>query len=113
MNSLPKTVTRQHHDCDLNLGPSAPVSSTLTTRLPSHPYMHTIVTDLGHPAAARRPVGCLLCCCFLVIFTDSCQTNYHKIYRIHLCKIFRVGRTMAVDDQPEISFSMPQETSPN
>jgi len=37
VNSLPKTVTRQHHGCDLNPGPSAPESSTLTTRLPSHP----------------------------------------------------------------------------
>ena len=37
VNSLPKTVTRQHRDCDLNPGPSAPESSTLTTRLPSHP----------------------------------------------------------------------------
>ena len=37
MSSLPKTVTRQRHDCDLNPGPSAPESSTLTTRLPSHP----------------------------------------------------------------------------
>jgi len=27
----------QHCDCDLNPGPSAPESSTLTTRLPSHP----------------------------------------------------------------------------
>ena len=36
MNSLPKTVTRQGRDCDLNLGPSAPESSTLTTRLSSH-----------------------------------------------------------------------------
>ena len=36
VNSLPKTVTRQRHDCDLNPGPSAPESSTLTTRLPSH-----------------------------------------------------------------------------
>ena len=34
--SLPKTVTRQHRGCDLNPGPSAPESSTLTTRLPSH-----------------------------------------------------------------------------
>jgi len=33
---LPKTVTRQRRDCDLNPGPSAPESSTLTTRLPSH-----------------------------------------------------------------------------
>ena len=37
VNSLPKTVTRQRRDNDLNLGPSAPESSTLTTRLPSHP----------------------------------------------------------------------------
>ena len=34
MNSLPKTVTRQRRDCDLNPGPSAPESRTLTTRLP-------------------------------------------------------------------------------
>jgi len=37
VNSLPKTVTRQRLGCDLNPGPSAPESSTLTTRLPSHP----------------------------------------------------------------------------
>ena len=33
MNSLPKTVTRQHRGCGLNPGPSAPESSTLSTRL--------------------------------------------------------------------------------
>jgi len=36
-NSLRKTVTRQSRGCDLNPDPSAPESSTLTTRLPSHP----------------------------------------------------------------------------
>ena len=36
VNSLPKTVTRQRRGCDLNPGPSAPESSTLTTRIPSH-----------------------------------------------------------------------------
>jgi len=36
VNSLPKTVTRQRRECDLNPGPSAPEFSTLTTRLPSH-----------------------------------------------------------------------------
>ena len=35
VNSLPKTVTRQRRDCDLNPGPSAPESSTLTTRISS------------------------------------------------------------------------------
>ena len=33
VSSLPKTDTRQRRDCDLNRGPSAPESSTLTTRL--------------------------------------------------------------------------------
>jgi len=37
VHSLPKTVTRQRRGCDLNPGPSAPESSMLTTRLPSHP----------------------------------------------------------------------------
>jgi len=38
VNSVPKTVTRQRRDCNLNPGPSALESSTLTTRLPSHAY---------------------------------------------------------------------------
>jgi len=37
VSSLPKTVTRQRRGCDLNPGATAPESSTLTTRLPSHP----------------------------------------------------------------------------
>jgi len=37
VNSLPKTVTGQRRDCDLNPGPSVPESSMLTTWLPSHP----------------------------------------------------------------------------
>jgi len=41
VNILPKTVTRQRRDCDLNPGPSAPESSTLTTRLPSREYVST------------------------------------------------------------------------
>ena len=46
MNSLPKTVTRQRRDCDLNPGPSAPESSTLTTRLPSHPVYSVLYDKL-------------------------------------------------------------------
>ena len=38
VNSLPKTVARHRRGCDLNPGCSAPESSTLTTRLPSHPF---------------------------------------------------------------------------
>jgi len=57
VNSLPKTVTRQNHGCDLNPGPSVPESSTLTTRLPSHPlskYHNAVRADtVGEVAAAR------------------------------------------------------------
>ena len=37
VNSSHKTVTGQRRGCDLNPGPTAPESSTLTTRLPSRP----------------------------------------------------------------------------
>jgi len=40
-DSLLKTVTRQRRGCDLNPGPSARESSTLTTRLTSHPIVHS------------------------------------------------------------------------
>ena len=59
VNSLPKTVIRQvaaamRTDC--NPGPSAPESSTLTTRLPSHPSgvwqsatsLRAVVTHVPH-----------------------------------------------------------------
>ena len=38
VNSLPKTVTRHRRGCDLNPGPTAPESSTLTTRLLRQPH---------------------------------------------------------------------------
>ena len=37
VNSLPMTVSRQRRCCDSHPGPTAPESSTLTTRLPSQP----------------------------------------------------------------------------
>ena len=64
VNSLPKTVTRQRRDCDLNPGPSAPESSTLTTRLPSHrratSYNYIGVGNGRHvqfPKQTARPGG--------------------------------------------------------
>jgi len=46
VNSYPKTVTRQRRGCDLNPGPSAPESSTLTTR--------PLVKAKGWKSARRR-----------------------------------------------------------
>ena len=65
VNSLPKTVTRQRRDCDLNPGPSAPESSTLTTRLPSHPFKTLEIKNkqlalVGHRSQTPpRPRCCL------------------------------------------------------
>jgi len=58
MNSLPKTVTRQRRICDLNTGPSAPESSTLTTRLPSHRKNITIrlTDDPGQPVGLQETI---------------------------------------------------------
>jgi len=67
MNSLPKTVTRQRSDCDLNPGPSAPESSTLTTRLPSHPTMYNVegtikrnrqcINNVGYCRSMKRKIS--------------------------------------------------------
>ena len=48
VNSLPKTDTRQRRDCDLNPDPSAPESSTLTTRLPSRLLWRLITLDMNN-----------------------------------------------------------------
>jgi len=48
VNSLPKTATRQRRDCDLNPGPSALKSSTLTTRLPSHGQDDAVDIHISH-----------------------------------------------------------------
>ena len=61
VNSLPMTVTRQRRSCDLNPGPTAPESSTLTARLPSRPpcvecsrpVFCRVGADAGREAAAR------------------------------------------------------------
>ena len=63
VNSLPKTVTRQRSGCDLNLGPFAPESSTLTTRLPSH-----------------------ICC---IQTTQRRQTEWREIVTRHLCELIK------------------------
>jgi len=66
VNSLPKTVTRQRRDCDLNPGRSAPESSTRTTRLPSHALPCKMTDEQQHLKAnshdktvlsVERPLG--------------------------------------------------------
>ena len=68
---------------------------------------------LASPAAKSRPACYVFCFCFLLsIFNNFCQINYLEIYPMNLRQIYRVGRIMAVDDQPEISFLIDQGTLP-
>jgi len=74
VNSLPKTVTRQHHDYDLNPGPSAPESSTITTRLPSHPLLIELWLNIADYWAVKHVRACVLGsrrtssdCCWLIV----------------------------------------------
>jgi len=53
--------------------------------------------------------GYMFCCCFLFKKTFlTILTIYLKIYSTDLCQISTFGRTTAVDDQSEISFSIPR-----
>ena len=67
------------------------------------------------PTAESRPSGYTFFFCFLFfkfIFNDSYTTTYLKINRTNVSQIFRFGRTVALDDQSDISFSIPQEKLP-
>jgi len=62
VNSLPKIVTRQRRGCDLNPGPSAPESSTLTTWLYNKDSMtsyhtHTHTHPLNGPLSGSTQVS--------------------------------------------------------
>ena len=90
MNSWPRTVTRQRCGCDLNPGLSAPESSTLTTRLPSHQktlllqrnYTSSTVAVIFTArcyACAVIAMGLCLCLCLSVTCRCSTKTAKHRI----------------------------------
>jgi len=91
VNSLPKTVTRQRRDRDLNPGPSAPETSTLTTRLPSHPAVGRRakwgMRNLGPSSDYRHSGGLSLvyrsCPCLLDVSMTSLWT-YHPVLSYRL-----------------------------
>jgi len=86
VSSLPKTVTRQRRGCDLNPGPSAPESSTLTTRLPSHSTL-TLMTWAVNPRRA-------------VIMTHTQETNeYLKSANLKATATTNVGPTEGIKNK--------------
>ena len=91
VNSLPKTVTRQRRDCDLNPGPTAPESSTLTTRLPSHPSIGSImyfiprrILKLTHHEEHRTGDGVLIFAVALFVIYHQYAPKNAKLNNIRL-----------------------------
>ena len=76
VNSLPKTVTRQRHGCDLNPGPPALESSMLTTRLQNHPTIRcvTIIIIIYICASAAYSTSC-----------DAALRHYVFALSVRLC----------------------------
>ena len=62
VNSLPKTVIRQRRGCNLNPGPSAPESSTLTTQLyrATHSCIHAYIVIITVKQLKLDPVAITL-----------------------------------------------------
>jgi len=75
-----------------------------------------MVYCLAHLAAEKPACGLYVLLLFFIYFIFVMilfrPVTYLKIYQTNLCQIFRVGRTMAVDDQCEISILVLQGTLP-
>jgi len=80
VSSLPKTVTRQRRGRDLNPGPSAPESSTLTTR-----YLATPVSGRNNNSAE------LVQLLSAVGVGSSCST-VSSDRRVSVCAFIVIGR---------------------
>jgi len=78
MNSLPKTVTRQRHGCDLDPGPSVLESSRLNTWLPSRPAEERGIIM----STALRFLSVCVCC------SQAYLRNYSRIFTIFLHVIY-------------------------
>jgi len=79
VNSLPKTVTRHRRGCDLNPGPSAPESSTLSTR--SSLYIANSWIGTSAAIAVRNTAGNHwrdASCIFPYIPVANCQLNRRR-----------------------------------
>ena len=75
---MPKTVTRQRRDCDLKPGPTALESSTLNTRLPSHPGSHKpqLFTTLGFCANNSYNNHVFVCYYTPITEDGECMTEF-------------------------------------
>ena len=87
---LPKTVTRQRRGCDLNPGPSAPESSTLTTRLASVVVVVISAIKLLVPVQVRRFVGVVVDDLVVVRLIFLRQRRVERVLRSNITRLTAV-----------------------
>ena len=79
-----------------------PLSSNLYLHTLTQLVMHSVVNLACRLVKAGLRAICSTAVLYLfIIFNDSFQTSYLKIYLIDFFQICRIDRTMAVDDQSE------------
>ena len=85
VNSLPKTVTWQRHDCSLNPGPSAPESSMLTTRLPSQPIIYCIEKLFQRKTFENKRILPAVCTFLLILQHQNTEGTFCYVVNIPFC----------------------------
>jgi len=79
---------------------------------PHNIHTRTAVCQLAAQQHALRATLCSAAVSSLFTRFRPIISKYLKFYQTYIRQIFRFGRTVAVDDQSEISFSIPQGTLP-
>jgi len=87
---LPKTVTRQRRHCDLTPGPSAPESSTLTTRLASVVVVVISAIKRLVPVEVRRFVGVVVDDLVVVRLVFLRQRRVERVLRSNITRLTAV-----------------------
>jgi len=88
VNSLPNTVTRQRRGCDLNPSPTAPESSTLTTRLPRHPKVQGTVSTQHNMQRYSK-----ICYCY---YSSSDTISTNKTHNNNIIIMLAISTTILI-----------------
>ena len=111
VNSLPKTVTRQRRDCNLNPNPAAPESSTPTNRLPSHPRRDTETTE----RVTRVATGRISYCCAPVtdvVGRQRVRSASQQLMVVPRHRLSTVGRRAFAVHGPMVWNCLPDDLRP-
>ena len=97
-----QTTTPAPHHSVFYRPDALPAAQPTASKQWRHSHTRTIVNLISPPEAQASWAYVLLM--FFLIFSDFCQTNYLNISQL---SHFRIGRTLAVDERPEVIFFDP------